>query len=175
MMSEEIRTARLLLRRVRPSDAGQITAFVQDPLVHRMLASVAPNQTKAQTLAWIAGHDAGAARDSDHVWAIELDNQLVGVTGAHRSNTCLPFEVGYWLAPQAWGKGLMTEALGALLDWLEQRGEKAFVSGHFADNPASGRVLQKLGFIHAGRNPVFCLGRGEMVDHLYMARIARNA
>ena len=174
-MSEEIRTARLLLRRVRPMDAGPITAIIQDPRVHRMLARVAPNQTKAQTLAWSARHDAGAARDTDHVRAIELDGQLVGVTGANRADTRSPFEIGYWLSPDAWGKGLMTEAVGALLAWLEQRGERAFVSGHFADNPASGRVLQKLGFMNSGRNPVFCLGRGEMVDHLYMARIARNA
>ena len=174
-MSEEIRTARLLLRRVRPMDAGPITAIIQDPRVHRMLARVAPNQTKAQTLAWIARQDAGAARDTDHVRAIELDGELVGVTGANRSDTGSPFEIGYWLAPHAWGKGLMTEAVGALLEWLEKRGERAFVSGHFADNPGSGRVLQKLGFMNSGRNPVFCLGRGEMVDHLYMARIARNA
>ena len=174
-MNEEIRTERLVLRPVRPTDAGQITAIIQDPRVHRMLARVAPNQTKAQTLAWMARHDAGAARDTDHVRAVELGGRLVGMTGANRSNVRSPFEIGYWLAPEAWGKGLMTEAVGALLEWLERRGERAFVSGHFADNPASGRVLQKLGFMKAGRKPVFCLGRGEMVDHLYMARIARNA
>jgi RimJ/RimL family protein N-acetyltransferase len=174
-MSEEIRTERLLLRSIRPSDSGQITEIIHDPRVHRMLARVAPNQTKAQTLAWIASHDTGRKNNTDHVFAVVQDDNLVGVAGAHRDLVNMPMNLGYWLAPHAWGKGLITEAAGAVLSWLEARGEKAFVSGHFADNPASGRVLQKLGFIRADRGQMFCLGRGEMVDHLYMARIARNA
>tara|TARA_R110002094_G_scaffold63662_1_gene73933 strand:+ start:1743 stop:2267 length:525 start_codon:yes stop_codon:yes gene_type:complete len=174
-MSDEIRTQRVLLRPVQPSDSGKITEIIHDPRIYRMVARIAPNQTKAQTLAWISTHDAGAARNTDHVRAVEQDGELIGITGAHRQAGKSPFELGYWLAPHAWGKGLMTEAAGALMEWLEHRGEQGFVSGYFADNPASGRVLQKLGFMIAGRGPVFSLGRGETVDHLYMARIARNA
>ena len=66
----------------------------------------------------------------------------------------------------------VTEAADAVLRWLQARGERAFVSGYFADNPASGRVLAKLGFMRAGRHKVFCLGRGEIVDHYDMAQIA---
>ena len=65
----------------------------------------------------------------------------------------------------------MTEAASALIDWLRQRGERAFVSGYFADNPASGRVLEKLDFMKAGRMPMFCLGRGETVEHFNVARV----
>ncbi|MEQ9436141.1 GNAT family N-acetyltransferase [Hyphomonas sp.] len=174
-MSDEMRTQRLLLRPVGPVDAGPITQVVQNPGVYRMLASVAPGQCKAQTLGWIAGHGAAATSDREHVRAMILDGELVGVIGANRKVAGLPFTIGYWLSPSAWGKGLTTEAAAALLSWLERRGETAFLSGHFADNPASGRVLQKLGFMRAGRSKLFSLGRGEAVDHFDMARIARNA
>ncbi|HBT36534.1 MAG TPA: hypothetical protein DEB52_11060 [Hyphomonas sp.] len=65
----------------------------------------------------------------------------------------------------------MTEATEALVGWLKQRGERGFVSGYLDDNPASGRVLEKLAFMKADRIKVFCLGRGEMVGHVNMARI----
>ena len=174
-MSEELQTERLLLRSIGPADADAITQIVQDPKVYRMLSSVAPNQSKAQTLGWITGHSAAATADSEHVRAMILDGDLVGVIGAKRAATGLPFTIGYWLAPKVWGKGLTTEAARGLLSWLEGRGETAFLSGHFVDNPASGHVLHKLGFMRAGRRKLFSLGRGESVEHFDMARLARNA
>ena len=111
----------------------------------------------------------------EHVRAMVLEGNIVGVVGAHRELEGMPFNIGYWLSPVAWGKGLTTEAAKKLLAWLESRGETAFLSGHFVDNPASGRVLNKLGFMRAGRRRLFSLGRGETVEHFDMARLARNA
>jgi RimJ/RimL family protein N-acetyltransferase len=172
-MTAEISTERLHLRPVTPQDSGRITEVVADPRVHRMLARVPPGQTKAQTLAWIMTHDRGRAEDIDHVYAITKDGVLIGVTGAHRASTDLPFEIGYWLAPEAWGQGFVTEASAALICWLETRkGARALVSGHFADNPASGRVLSKLGFLPSGRDKMFCAGRGEVAEHVLLSRIS---
>lgn len=170
--SERLSTDRLVLRHARPEDAQRITDLIHDPRIYRMVARIPADQSLAQTLGWISGHDAGRKADTDHVYAVTLDDQLIGMTGAHRAAAPLPFEVGYWLAPAHWGKGIMTEAADAILRWLQARGERAFVSGYFADNPASGRVLEKLGFMKAGRHMVFCLGRGEAVDHYDMAQIA---
>jgi RimJ/RimL family protein N-acetyltransferase len=138
-----------------------------------MLARVSPDQTKAQTLAWIITHERGRADDTDHVFAITRDGDLIGVIGANRADVALPFEIGYWLAPEAWGQGYCSEAGKALIGWLEQtRCARALVAGHFADNPASGRVLAKLGFLPCGRNRMFSAGRGELAEHILMARIA---
>src|SRR3546814_763149 len=55
--------------------------------------------------------------------------------------------LGYWLAPEHWGQGLATEAAqGMVVYGFETLGAEALQSGHFADNPASGRVLEKAGF-----------------------------
>lgn len=171
-MSDEIRTDRLVLRHARPEDAQRITELVNDPRIYRMVARIPARQTLAQTLGWISSHDARRAADTEHPFAISVNGELVGMTGAHREAAALPFEIGYWLTPGLWGKGIVTEAADAILNWLQGRGERAFVSGYFADNPASGRVLDKLGFMKAGRHKVFCLGRGETVDHYDMAQIA---
>ncbi|MEQ3648337.1 GNAT family N-acetyltransferase [Hyphomonas sp.] len=170
-MSTEITTDRLALRPVAASDAGRITDLVNDPRIYRMVSRISANQTVAQTLAWISSHEAGRVDDTKHPYAIVADGELVGVTSAHRDGTWLPFEIGYWLSPERWGKGLMTEATEALMGWLKQRGERSFISGYLDDNPASGRVLEKLDFMKAGRMNIFCLGRGEMVGHVNMARI----
>ena len=171
MSMEELSTGRLVLRPLSPADASRITNLVNDPRIYRMLARVPAHQNVAQTLAWMSSHDSRRAADTAHIFGIESQGSLVGIVSGERERPLLPFNIGYWLAPDCWGRGFMTEATTALVDWLKQRGEQAFVAGYIADNPASGRVLEKLGFMKAGRSRVFCLGRGERVDHFDMARI----
>jgi RimJ/RimL family protein N-acetyltransferase len=173
MSETELETGRLRLRPVTPQDSGRITELVADPRIHRMLARVPPGQTKAQTLAWIMTHERGRAADTNHVFALDQDGRLLGVIGADRTNTALPFEIGYWIAPEAWGQGYCTEAGVALIRWLDACGKgRALVAGHFADNPASGRVLAKLGFLPCGRDYRHSEGRGGKAEHIMMARIA---
>ena len=75
---------------------------------------------------------------------------LVGGIGVHRDEAG-ERELGYWLTPAAWGRGLMTEAAGAVVETLAMTlGITRLVSGHFVDNPASGRVLAKTGFVPTG-------------------------
>lgn len=170
----EIETQRLGLRRLIPSDAGPVTEAVNDPRIYRMLAPVPPGQTKAQTLAWFATHDRARHDDLAHVFCIEARNGgFCGVISVQRARTDDPFNIGYWLCPEAWGKGYCTEAGDALIRWLENtRAVAALVSGYFTDNPASGKVLRKLGFLPCGRGAMFSCGRGEVAEHMMMARIA---
>lgn len=176
-MNRTIETDRLILRSTRISDAPRVTEIVTDPRIYENVARIAPKQTEAETTAWLETHAQGDQAGTDHVFAItEPDERLIGMIGLHRSETQLPFELGYWIAPDFWGKGYTTEAGHALLHWMEQMYDYGLtVSGHFADNPASGRVLAKLGFMYADRGPVFCLGRACEVDHFYMARITDSA
>lgn len=174
MSETEIQTERLRLRPVTPQDSGPFTEAVNDPRIYLMLASVPPAQTKAQTLAWIATHDRAREENTGHFYAITTpEGGLCGIISATRAETLDPFEIGYWLMPEFWGKGLCTEAGAGLIRWLEAtRGVRALVAGHFADNPASGRILTKLGFLPCGRSPMFSKGRERMSDHIMMARIA---
>jgi RimJ/RimL family protein N-acetyltransferase len=72
-------------------------------------------------------------------------------------------EFGYWLRRSHWGRGYATEAGRALLAAARHGLRvKRLDAGHFIDNPASGRVLEKLGFRPTGSIvPRFSAGRGE--------------
>lgn len=59
-------------------------------------------------------------------------------------------ELGYWIAREHWGQGYATEAARAVLGLAQALGHRRLVAHHFADNPASGRVLAKLGFRQTG-------------------------
>ena len=60
-------------------------------------------------------------------------------------------ELGYWLAHALWGQGLMTEAALAMVDHgFVVAGVDEMISGFFTENPASGKVLRRAGFVQVG-------------------------
>jgi RimJ/RimL family protein N-acetyltransferase len=73
-------------------------------------------------------------------------------------------EMGYWIARGHWGRGFATEACAALVDIARTLGAATLEGSHFVDNPASGRVLEKLRFEAVGIvAPRFSCARGEEV------------
>ncbi|QDX27922.1 GNAT family N-acetyltransferase [Sphingomonas suaedae] len=76
-----------------------------------------------------------------------------------------PHEFGYWITPDAWGRGFATEAGRAVIDIARTLRVPRLSAGHYVDNPASGRVLRKLGFQPTGRVvPRYARGRGGDVQ-----------
>ena len=60
--------------------------------------------------------------------------------------------MGYWIAPDAWNRGYATEAAAALLRYaFEDLGLHRVYARHLRRNPSSGKVMQKLGMTHEGR------------------------
>jgi RimJ/RimL family protein N-acetyltransferase len=101
---------------------------------------------------------------------------LIGLVGGGRNAETGVFEIGYWIAPVFWGQGIATEAAGAFKQHLIKTfGVQLLTADHFEDNPASGRVLSKLGFVETGRGEDFCLGRDTMVPVVHMAWTAQPA
>lgn len=56
-------------------------------------------------------------------------------------------EIGYALGKRYWNRGYMTEALGAVIDFLFSKGIHKVICTHIVENTASGRVMQKCGMI----------------------------
>jgi RimJ/RimL family protein N-acetyltransferase len=98
---------------------------------------------------------------------------FMGVVGFHPKEGLSP-EIGYWLGRPFWGAGYMTEAVTAALDWAGPQWKKRLlVSGHFADNDASGRVLTKAGFLYTGEvERRFSTARGEEAETRMMVWLA---
>ena len=87
----------------------------------------------------------------------KTEGQPIGAMGYGPSCECdLPARegeplIGYWVAKPYWNQGFCTEALRLMLDHIRQTTDiKSLISGHFVDNPASGRVMEKCGFVPTG-------------------------
>ena len=139
------RTPRLLLRPGFPEDAMALMSAIADESVVRNLA----------TAPWpysIRDAEAFLAKPRDPVLPSLLifergsgAPQLVGACGLGRRPSG-SVELGYWIGQPFWGRGLATEACTALIDIARTLGLLSLEGSHFVDNPASGRVLEKLGF-----------------------------
>ncbi len=96
-------------------------------------------------------------------------HRLIGTIGLHRANNG-DHELGYWLTPDAWGRGYATEAGRAVIDIARHALPLTRLTAyHHLDNPASGQVLRKLGFIETGRSQRYSLGRGDTVEAIDFA------
>jgi RimJ/RimL family protein N-acetyltransferase len=159
---ETIATARLSLRAPRLDDAGRLAALANDYDVARMTTEIPHPYTRDHADDFLRRMEA-RDRAAHAVFAIEHPQEgLVGVLGFHPKDPPAP-EVGYWIGRPYWGQGYATEAATAALDWARASwGRRLVVSGHFADNPASGRVLEKAGFLYTGVvQPRHSKARGE--------------
>jgi RimJ/RimL family protein N-acetyltransferase len=99
---------------------------------------------------------------------------VVGLLGFDRKRGS-GTEIGYALGRPFWNRGYATEAVRAALRWAKHDwGRKVVVAGHFADNPASGQVLVKAGFLYTGKvEPRACNARGgELVATRLMVWLA---
>jgi RimJ/RimL family protein N-acetyltransferase len=87
---------------------------------------------------------------------------VIGMIGLTRKDK-FATELGYWLGRTFWGRGLATEAADAVTAWaFDVWGRRVILASHFADNPASGRVLIKTGFLYTGEvRPLYSVSRGE--------------
>jgi RimJ/RimL family protein N-acetyltransferase len=164
------RTERLLLRPGWAEDAPALAAAIADENIVRNLA----------TAPWpFALRDAEAflAAPRDPVLPSFLifergdaEPLLVGACGLGRRPSGA-VELGYWIAREQWNRGFATEAGRALLAIAEALGLGRLEASWFVDNPASGRVLEKLGFSATGISaPRYSCARGQEA----LARLCRR-
>ena len=157
------RTPRLLLRPGFPEDAPALATAIGDEAIVRNLAT-APWPYRMRDA------EAFLAKPRDPVLPLFLifergagAPQLVGSCGLGRRPSG-SVELGYWIARPFWNRGLATEACEALVDIARTLGFQSLEGSHFLDNPASGRVLEKLGFEPVGIvAPRLSCARGEEV------------
>jgi len=164
-MADAIRTERLLLRAPRRADAARVGKLSRDRDVARMVTAMPFPQPDISAEGFLLIMEAREALGTDHVFAIELPGEgVIGLCGAHARGGD-SFEIGYWLGRPYWGRGYATEAAKAVAAHARALEAGRVVAGHFADNPASGRVLEKAGFVYTGEVcPRFSLARGGKVE-----------
>jgi len=143
------RTPRLLLRPGFPEDASALTAAIADEAIVRNLSAVPWPYRMRDAEAFLA-----SPRDPVLPFFLVFERtasepRLVGACGLSRRPSGA-VEMGYWIARPYWGRGLATESCEALIDIARALGLARLEASHFLDNPASARVLEKLGFEPTG-------------------------
>ncbi len=151
-------TDRIILRPWRDSDAAALFKWASDPDVGPR-AGWAPHKSLEESLDVIRT----VFKDATNTWAIELKKtgEAIGAMGFGPSCDCkLPARegeplAGYWVAKPYWNRGICTEALKLMIEHIRLTTDiKSLISGHFVDNPASGRVMEKCGFVPTGETVI---------------------
>ena len=144
-------TPRLLLRPWWENDLQDFYAYASVPGVGEMAGW--PHHTAIEDTKRVLS----MFMEEKNVWAIVLkaENRVIGSLGLHRSwaneekhyPTERILEIGYVLAKDYWGQGLMPEAVRRVLRFcFDQLSLDAVTVGHFTDNAQSRRVIEKCGF-----------------------------
>ena len=162
-----LRTPRLTLRAARMSDAGDMYAYSRDPEVARHVlwdphASI--HQTRGYIRYLLRQYRSGAP--STFVIELTAERKVIGTIGLmwiQKENRSA--EIGYSLSRAYWNRGLMTEAVGAVLrfcfDTLRLNRVEA---QHETDNPASGVVMRHAGMQREGLLRQRIYNKGRFVD-----------
>ncbi len=168
----EIETPRLTLRPFTTSDADAIWPYVSDPEFPKSM-SWAAHTDRAQTVAWLEQVQEDLAENTGVVWAILHDGKvcgnisLEGIRWQQAAWRVDRAELGYWLAPAQWRKGLMTEAAHhVLLFAFDTLGLHKVTVGCYEQNIGSRRVIEKVGFRHIGRHEDDVWRDGAWHSHL---------
>lgn len=170
--SVSLRTDRLLLRPWGEGDIDAITAACQDPEIQRYVPVPAP-YARSHAEAFVRETcPKGRAEGTDVVFgAIAKETgEPAGAVGLHRIKGLgavygAAAEIGYWTAPQARGRGYMTEAVREVCRWgFEELGLARVEWIAVAGNDASWRVVEKLGFTREGTLRAWLVHRGVRQD-----------
>ncbi len=163
---------------LRPYTAGMAASLVRaanHPEITRFMTDQFPTPyTMTDAEAWIAFT---GGTEPPLNYAVHLDGVLVGGVGgaAGRTEMTGSCEVGWWLGPEWWGRGITTAAASALVDELfAQRGFMRLFAPVMHPNAASARVAEKIGMRLEGIEVSHYLKRGVRYDRLSFGMTRRD-
>jgi RimJ/RimL family protein N-acetyltransferase len=160
-----IPTERLILRPTIMADADRAFEIQSDGEVTRMLRMAAFPPNRDDIGRWFADHEREWMSGAAYRFAVELHGRFIGVIDVDEIAGGAG-ELGYWFEKASWGQGYAFEAARAVVKFAFSKvGLAKLWSGHAVDNPASGKVLLKLGFRPYDIVPQASLSRGEDILH----------
>ena len=159
MKTPELSTPRLYLRPVHADDAAPIfSCWMNDPAVSRYMywdASDDPHDAEE----FVRFELDNVENDGWNRWIIQLHQTgaIIGTCLIFRNEAEQSWDVSYNLGRRYWGNGYAAEAMRCAMDFAVRKlGLRTCIADYAADNPASGRVLAKLGFAFEREIPFEC-------------------
>lgn len=148
-----LETDRLILRGFREADASDVQALAGRFEIADTTLTIPYPYEDGMAEAWIAQHERTFEKCQGVTFAIAFksDDFLVGAISLMGIEAGHQAELGYWVGVPYWGQGVCTEAgRSAVAYAFSQLGLLRLHARHLSRNPSSGRVLQKIGFLHEG-------------------------
>lgn len=148
-----LETERLILRHMDMGDADRLAVLLNDLEISKWVTTM-PYPYTVDDARWFIEN-----RNGPLLFAITLRE-----TGELIGSVALKAEIGYWLAPAHWGKGIMKEATTAMITHWFNHTDDPLVSGYFVGNERSASVLYHHGFVDDLRITQHCRALGQDVE-----------
>lgn len=166
--TRELDTERLLLRKISVNDAEDMyNNWASDDIVTKYV-TWPTHQNVEETKGLLKMWEKEYENDNCYRWAIELEEEkkLIGSIDVCRiSEENETAEIGYVISRDYWNKGIVTEAAKRVVEYLlKEAGFYRIEAQHHLDNPASGKVMQKIGMKYEGIIRGARIVKGEHID-----------
>jgi ribosomal-protein-alanine N-acetyltransferase len=172
----EIHLEKSLIRPWRAGDELSLVRHANNRNIWINLRDLFPYPyTMADARRWIAET---AAQGEPHHWAVEVDGHAVGAVGLRGREDVnrISAEIGYWLGEEFWGRGIMTEVVGATTrHGFRELGFTRIFAEVFEWNAASMRVLEKNRYAREGVLRKSAIKAGQVIDQVVYAAISGAA
>ena len=172
MLPEAITTSRLVLRPFRFADVPEFFAYLQEPDMGRFLEGSRRPPTEEEA-ARIGARNILADRDERCVWAITIDEVVVGaITISFEKNQRIA-EIGYSVKKPLWGQGITSEAARAVVDTAFEHMpdlQRIQASIH-PQNAASIRAAANAGLVYEATLRAYSFVDGEISDEVICALV----
>ena len=148
-----LETERLILRELRLSDAANIQRYAGAVEIARGTLTMPHPYEDGMAEDFIRSMRESRVNGITYTFGITVkpSDAVVGCISIGNHPQYRRGEAGYWIGVPFWGKGYVTEALTRIIQFgFDDLNLNRILAYHFTDNPASGRVMQKVGMTYEG-------------------------
>lgn len=141
-----IETERLILSQLKEKDIPFIVEFLKHRIYSDLTSNIPYPYTENDAKLWIKMAQEAFDDKTGFTFGIRnKEEQIIGAIGLHDRDDDKA-ELGYWIGIPYWNKGYVTEAAKAIVDFgFKELGFNKIYATHFLHNPASGKIMEKIG------------------------------
>ena len=162
------------IRKWKMSDAAELAAVISNKKIQDNLRDGLPFPYTEQDGTAFISEMLCADTNETFAFAITAEDKVIGSIGIFRQGNIhrQTAELGYYIAEEYWGKGLMTEAVNQICEYVFNESDIIRIYAEpFAHNTASCRVLEKAGFQYEGTLRKNAVKNGRVIDMKMYARL----
>ena len=162
------------IRKWKLSDAKDLASVISNKKIQDNLRDGLPYPYTEQDATDYISSMLSEDENETLAFAITIDNKAIGSIGAFRQKNIHRHtaEIGYYIAEEYWGKGLMTEAVKQICSYIFDKSNIVRIYAEpFSYNKASCRVLEKAGFLYEGTLRSNAIKNGKTIDMLMYSRL----